>query len=123
MQNKKEKGRQAEEIAADYLAARGYSIIARNFECRIGEIDIIARNDGDLVFVEVRSRHSLFGPDPAYSVNRHKQRKILKTAQYYLVRHFRQEPPVRFDVVLVNMTGVLGVELIRDAFRADGQGF
>ena len=66
----RERGRRAEQIAAKYLSKQGYRIIERNFACKLGEIDIIARHEGDLVFVEVRSRHSASAVNPAYSVDR-----------------------------------------------------
>ncbi|MEJ2718754.1 MAG: YraN family protein, partial [Deltaproteobacteria bacterium] len=96
-----ERGRRAEKIAANYLSKQGYRIIERNFACKLGEIDIIARHEGDLVFVEVRSRHSASAVNPAYSVDRHKQRKIVRSAEVYLDKHFDRTPPSRFDVVLV----------------------
>jgi putative endonuclease len=75
-----EKGKIAEDIAATYLADRGYKIIERNFLCRTGEVDIIAEHDGCLVFVEVRSRHSRSTYDPVYSVDRRKQNRIVRAA-------------------------------------------
>jgi putative endonuclease len=106
-------------LAADYLIVRGYKIIERNFICSLGEIDIIAREGEDLVFIEVRSRHSAVGLDPAFSVNRRKQRKIIQVAQVYLDKHYRADPPCRFDVVLVTVGPPAEVELIPDAFGVE----
>jgi len=114
----REKGRDAEKLAARYLAGKGYRILDRNFECSVGEIDIIARHGKELVFVEVRSRHSASAPDPAYSVNYRKQRQIINTAEVYLDRHFDQPPAARFDVVIVTLRGQPQVEIIQDAFTA-----
>jgi putative endonuclease len=115
----REQGARAEKLAADYLAKRGYRIITGNFSCKLGEIDIIARHDGDLVFVEVRSRHSPSALNPAYSVDRHKQSKIIKSAKVYLERHFDEIPASRFDVVLVTFGEHPDVEVIPNAFPAD----
>lgn len=106
-------------MAADYLIGRGYKIIERNFVCRLGEIDIIARDGEYLVFAEVRSRHSATALDPAFSVNRRKQRKIAQVAQIYLSKHYRTDPPCRFDVVLVTVGPPAEVELIPDAFGVE----
>jgi putative endonuclease len=111
------KGRESEGVAVDYLTRHGYSIVERNFRCRLGEIDIIARHGQDLVFVEVRSSHSAGTMDLAYSVDGRKQAKIIKAAQYYLQRFGHKPPFVRFDVVLVTMTPEPQIELIPDAFR------
>jgi putative endonuclease len=114
----RKKGRAAEQVAADYLESRGYRIVERNFQCAIGEIDIIAHHNGDLVFIEVRSGSSPRTVNPAYSINRTKQNKIAHVAQYYLSR-FRNVPPARFDVVLVRMSQTPQIELIPDAFSVE----
>lgn len=115
-----EKGRRGEDIAVEYLIAAGYRIIERNFRCKLGEIDIIADQGGELVFVEVRSRQSDATFDPAYSVNRRKQQKIVKAAQVYLSRRYSRMPAARFDVVLVDVGREPAVEIIRDAFGERG---
>jgi putative endonuclease len=111
-----EKGRRGEDIAVEHLTAAGYRIIERNFHCKLGEIDVIAEHDGEIVFVEVRSRQSDSTFDPAYSVNRRKRRKVVRAAQVYLSRRYRQMPAARFDVVLVDTARESAVEIIRDAF-------
>jgi putative endonuclease len=117
----RDKGRDAEQAAVDYLISRGYRIVDRNFTCKIGEIDVIAEHDGEVVFVEVRSSRAGSFIDPAYSVNRTKQRKIIRTAQVYLARHFREMPPCRFDVVLIRRGQDPEIELIPRAFEADAR--
>ncbi len=113
------KGTLAEQIAADHLESRGYRIIERNFLCRVGEIDIIAMDREELVFVEVRARYSRNTVDPVYSVNRTKQRKIIKAALVYLSGHSETPPPMRFDVAVVDMRGARSVEVIPHAFDAE----
>lgn len=116
-----EKGRLGEDVAVEHLTRHGYRIIERNFRCKVGEIDIIAEHDGEVAFIEVRSRQSASTFDPAYSVNSRKRQKIVRAAQVYLSRRHRTMPAARFDVVLVNIEGPLKVQIIRDAFGEDGQ--
>jgi putative endonuclease len=114
--NTRNRGRQAEQIAVDYLVENGYRIVERNFLCRLGEIDIIARHGDELVFVEVRSGKRSLAFDPVFSVDRKKQEKLIRTAQVYLSKRFRTEPASRFDVVLVTLGEAPQVELIPNAF-------
>ncbi len=118
-----DKGNLAENMAAGYLEDKGYKIVDRNFKCKVGEIDIVARHGEDLVFVEVRSKHSTNTFDPAYSIDKRKQGKLIKAAAFYTAKHFRDPVPVRFDVVLVTLGDDLQVELIQDAFSDDGRRF
>ncbi len=106
----------AEEIAADHLAGLGYEIIERNFNCKLGEIDIIARHMGDLVFIEVKARHSTAAFNPVFAVNRRKQDKIIRAARLYLKRRYRENPTARFDVVVVTMEPEPHFEVIPNAF-------
>ena len=115
----RDRGRLAEQVAADHLAARGYRIVEKNFTCRLGEIDIIAQHTGDLVFVEVRSRGSASALNPVFSVDRQKQKRIIRAAEVYLGKHYREAPPARFDVAIVTLGEAVVVEIIRDAFNAD----
>lgn len=111
-----------EELAYQYLAQRGYKILLRNYECPLGEIDLIAKESGALVFIEVKSRSSDAMGHPAESVTREKRGQILKTARYYLKRYGIREVPCRFDVaaVLIPREGEPRIEVIRDAFGEEG---
>ena len=71
--------------AAAYLKKKGYRILEANFRCRFGEIDLIARDGAYLVFIEVKYRSSLKDGDSLEAVNRGKQRKIIRVAEYYLL--------------------------------------
>ncbi|MEW6350480.1 MAG: YraN family protein [Thermodesulfobacteriota bacterium] len=113
------KGNRAEQLAAEHLESRGYRIIERNFFCRVGEIDLIAMHGEELVFVEVRARYSANTVDPVYSVNRTKQRKIIKAALVYLANRPGTPPPMRFDVAVVDMRSPRTVEVIPHAFDAE----
>jgi putative endonuclease len=79
---------------------KGYRILEANFRCRFGEIDLIARDGAYLVFIEVKYRSSLKDGDSLEAVNRRKQRKIIRVAEYYLCMHQEKtDLPCRFDVI------------------------
>lgn len=93
-------GVDAEALAAAFLEARGLSVVARNYRCRLGEIDLVAREGPTTVFVEVRRRASgAFGGAGA-SITAAKREKLLKAARHYLSR-LRTTPPCRFDALLI----------------------
>jgi len=116
-QSTKEQGRSGEDIALNYLRKQGYKIIERNYRCRYGEIDLIARDGKTLVFVEVKSRRSTAFGAPEEAVGTAKQKKISTVALWYLEEKNIHNRDARFDVVSVMSTGQeQKVELIRDAF-------
>lgn len=92
------RGEEAEKAAADYLLRAGLRIIARNWHCRHGELDIIAREGGTLVFIEVRQRRASGFGGAAASINATKRAKLVATAQAYL-QTLPTLPPCRFDAV------------------------
>lgn len=99
--SRKLRGREAEEHAAQYLLKKGYLIVERNWRCRSGELDIIAKKNGMLVIVEVRSRSSRsmgFGT-PAESMTPRKIRQVRDTAAVYLLQHGASTSNVRFDLI------------------------
>ena len=121
MMLKREIGNIGEEMAVKKLKKLGYKIIARNFSCKMGEIDIIA-NDGEyLVFVEVRLRSRNSYGTAAETVDKYKQRKIIKTAEVYMMKTNSSFAPSRFDVVAISADdkGKYEIEVIKDAFRAN----
>lgn len=110
-------GAAAEDLALRYLEAQGLTLVMRNFRCRTGELDLIMRDGGSLVFVEVRSRRHVRYGTPAESVTRAKQQKLLRAATFYLQRQ-RLDLPCRFDVVaILRPGGEPHIEWIRDAFQ------
>jgi len=112
----RDRGQAAEARAAAYLSAQGLHILDRNFRCRFGEIDLIARDGEALVFVEVRMRGRDDFGGAAESITAAKRARLRKAAGFYLSRR-RGTPPCRFDAVLVS--GMEGrIEWIRDAFGA-----
>jgi putative endonuclease len=96
-----ELGKWAEDQACRALARRGYAILERRYRSRRGEIDIIARDRGVLVFIEVKSRRTLTCGSPASGVTAQKQQRLLRLAAQYLQRHGLTNAPCRFDVVSV----------------------
>jgi len=111
-----ERGRRAEALAAAFLEARGLRIVARNWRCRFGEIDLVARERGTLVFVEVRSRAGRSHGGAAESITAQKRRRLLAAAQLYL-RETAPDTPCRFDVLLLQADAP--IEWLRDAITAD----
>lgn len=90
-----------EELACQFLSTKGYKILLKNYECGLGEIDLIAKEKGAVIFIEVKTRSSdAMGP-PAEAVTFHKRRQIIKSSQYYLKRYGIKNVPCRFDVVSV----------------------
>lgn len=115
---KKEIGQKGENLAVDYLQNAGYTVLERNYRCKLGEIDIIARDNDTLVFIEVRSRSSLAFGLPQESINRRKRHQISKVALEYMIRRKLKNIPARFDVVAVSFEGRKEkVDLIKDAFE------
>jgi len=110
-----------EEIAANYLIARGYRILERNFRCKGGEVDIIARDPGakSLVFVEVKTRRGLSYGVPQLAVTSFKQRQISKATLTWLSRNRLHDQNARFDVIaiLLSPDGRQQVEHIVNAFE------
>lgn len=92
-------GNIGENAAVDFLRKMGYEILDRNFRCKLGEIDIIAKNKKLLVFVEVKTRRNKLYGMPAEAVTYAKQQKIINTALYYLNGAGLSNPEVRFDVI------------------------
>jgi putative endonuclease len=110
-----------EEIASNFLIARGYRVLERNFRCKGGEVDIIARDPGDksLVFIEVKTRRGLTYGVPQLAVTAFKQRQISKATLTWLSKNRLHDTNARFDVVAIILTsdGRHQVEHIVNAFE------
>ncbi len=109
------KGSEAEEIAVSYLQGQQLVLVARNYRCRFGEIDLIMYDKETLVFIEVRMRTSEKYGGAAASITFTKRAKILRTARYYLAES-DFESPCRFDVLLLSGSHGQEIEWLRDAF-------
>ena len=108
------RGAAAEELAAAFLEGRGLGIVERNYRCRFGEIDLVARSGAVLVFVEVRARKSEAFGGAAGSITVAKRRRLVAAARHYLAKH-RVNRACRFDVVLVRGRDQ-EIEWLADAF-------
>jgi putative endonuclease len=111
-------GRQAETLAARHLEARGLRILARNFRCRGGEIDLVCADGPTLVFVEVRLRRNADYGGAGASITPRKQQRLILAARHYLAAHDAATRPCRFDCVLLDGLRGDAVEWLRDAFAA-----
>ena len=110
-------GKEGEKIAAAYLKKNGYRIIEINFRCPIGEIDIVAKEKDDLVFVEVKTRKSIELGYPEQAVGIRKQKKMSQLALWYLQKRKIADTNARFDVVAVTLIPENNeVKLIKNAF-------
>lgn len=113
--NRRKEGAYYENLVAEYLKTQGYEILEKNYRCRIGEIDLIAKEGETLVFVEVKYRRDDKMGNPQRGGRSKKQKKISMTASYYLMRKCgRMDIPCRFDVA-----AVLGeqIEVVKNAFE------
>lgn len=98
--DKRIKGDEKERLAEDYLAAKSFTLIERNFLCKSGEVDLIMKDQDYLVFIEVRYRENQAFGGALASITASKQKKLRRAAEYYLLQHFGNTPPAcRFDVV------------------------
>jgi putative endonuclease len=110
-------GKEGEKIAAAYLKKNGYEIIEINFRCPIGEIDIVAKEKNDLVFVEVKTRKSIELGYPEQAVGIRKQKKMSQLALWYLEKRKIADISARFDVVAITLIPENNeVKLIKNAF-------
>lgn len=112
-------GSAGEELAASALEGEGYEILARGYRTAAGELDIVARDGGCLVFVEVKTRRDLTCGHPAEAVTWRKRRKLVAMAEDYLARHRTDAHECRFDVVAIVLDDEdASIEIIRHAFEA-----
>jgi putative endonuclease len=115
-----ERGAAAEQLAAEYLRARGIKILARNLRCKAGELDIVGLEDGVLIIVEVRRRECADFGGALGSVTPLKQRRILRATRFFLQRERNWRGlALRFDVFAVQgASSAQQITWIKDAFRA-----
>ncbi|HWT75444.1 MAG TPA: YraN family protein [Mobilitalea sp.] len=112
--NNREVGTAFEQKAADFLVKNGYQILNKNFRCKIGEIDLIAKSEGYLCFIEVKYRSGTSKGFPAEAITLNKMRRITRTAQFYMLLHkIPQDTPCRFDAVVILDQDI---SLIKNAF-------
>lgn len=118
MDRRVELGRRGEDAAAAAYAARGFRIVARNWRCPLGELDLVVERDGLLVLCEVKTRSGDAFGGGYEAVTRSKRRKLLALGEAFLATRGSQATHVRFDVASVRVgAGRASVELFEDAFR------
>lgn len=117
---RQQRGAAGEAAACQHLAACGLTVVARNWRCRLGELDVVALEGGQVVFVEVKTRTSDRFGTGAEAVDPRKQARLVRLAHAFLQARGWEGLPVRFDVVVVTPAGggQWAVEWIRDAFGA-----
>jgi putative endonuclease len=111
-----EAGARAEDLCAELLRRAGLRVLARNWRCRHGEIDLVAEEGGTLVFAEVRYRSDARFGGAAESVTAAKQARLVAAARLYLMR--RPQADCRFDVLLLDSLEASRIQWIRNAFAA-----
>jgi putative endonuclease len=111
--NEANPGKRSEALACDYLQRRGLQLVARNWQSRFGEIDLVFREGGTIVFVEVRLRTSATHGGAGESIDGRKRARLLAAARLYLAGE--REQPCRFDVVLLRSLEPPEMEWIRNA--------
>lgn len=115
--NTKTTGNAGEDKACSYLEENGYQIIDRNWRTRFGEIDIIAKKEETLVFIEVKTLPNGTLDMLQRELNYQKIQKILKTSKRYLINHREYNNSyIRFDVIVIGMSGLPEVYHIENAF-------
>jgi putative endonuclease len=96
-------GQAGEDLACAYLLRKGLRIVERNFRCRSGEIDVIARDGETLVFVEVKERAGASHGGAIEAVTRAKRARVVRAARLYAAQHALSEAAVRFDVIAIDL--------------------
>lgn len=118
LNQRQEFGKESESLAVRHLIKNGYKILEQNYRNKLGEIDIIAKEKGTLVFVEVKARRTPFFGNPKWAVTFKKQRKISMVALYYLKSTKQTQIKARFDVVALSWAeDNPQIEIIKNAFE------
>ena len=114
-------GLEGEDLACRHLAAQGYAILARNFRCRSGEVDVVARDGAVTVFVEVKHRRGSGHGAGHESVTFGKRRRIVRAARIFASARGLSESPLRFDVISIDEAdGRTAIRHDRGAFDVEG---
>ena len=122
MISRRQLGAIGEDAAVRALRRRGYQIRDRNVRCPMGELDLVAEDDGTLVFLEVKTRSTSDYGSPFEAISPFKQRRLQRLAVYYLATHRLTDRPCRFDAVSVSVDPagrIRGVEVLVHAFEAE----
>jgi len=113
-------GAGGQQAAEEFLRRRRYTILARNYRCPRGEVDLVALDGSVVAFVEVKTRRGGRFGTAFEAVDRRKREQIIRAAEHYVLRHRLHDRLIRFDVVAVSWKGgTPACELIQSAFAAD----
>lgn len=113
-----ELGRIGENIIADYITKLGYKVVERNFACNQGEIDIIAKDKEELVFIEVKTRTDISYGEASEAVTNTKKRHLINSIKYYIYKQELENLPIRMDVAEVYINkGKVKVNYIKQAIE------
>ena len=116
------RGAPGEELACRHLESSGYRVLARNFRCRSGEVDLVARQDATTVFVEVKERRGSSHGQGFEAVTFRKRQRIVRAARQYAAAAGLLESPLRFDVISIDwQDGKPTIRHDEGAFDADGR--
>ena len=96
------RGRPGEDLACRHLAQSGFTVLHRNYRCRSGEVDVVAREGETTVFVEVKERHGSSHGQGFESVTFGKRRRFIRAARLFAAAHGLEESPLRFDVISID---------------------
>ena len=117
MLSNKELGRAGEEIAREYLENLGYQILEKNYRCKHGEIDLIAKKDNVVIFIEVKTRKSTSYGDPEESINSLKIKKIRSSANHFICFKNLYDFDISFEVISIKLhSGKYFIKHIKNAF-------
>lgn len=94
-------GQRGEQLAVNHLTSQGYTIVATNWHCRYGEIDIIASQESIMAFVEVRTRHADLPESSFASISQRKRERLIRAVHVYLANHHLEEALWRVDVIAI----------------------
>ena len=109
--NKRQLGQENEYLALKYLTDKGYKIIKRNYSCKLGEIDLIAKKNNRIIFIEVKYRSNSRYGNSIEAVNKRKQQVIRQVARYYLLTNYHSlEIPISFDVIGIDKDKITHIE-------------
>jgi len=114
MLSKKQLGDLGEDISEIFLIKTGYSIIKRNYRCKLGEIDLIAKDKNKIIFFEVKTRTNLNFGYPEESVNNLKVLKLKKLAIFFAVSENMDNLDMQFDVISINLSGTCFFDNIKN---------
>jgi putative endonuclease len=117
-----ERGAPGEDLACRHLEAAGFLILERNFRCRSGEVDVVARDGDATVFVEVKDRGGSSHGEGHEAVTLGKRRRIIRAARLYAATHGLSEAPIRFDVISIDSHDAKAVRIRHDRGAFDSLG-